>query len=190
MARTILAISGIFCLQVAFIGYNLGDPAAEQSFVRTDAAATESLMASAIDSPYTGTVAAAELDQTDFDTVSESPEVGDPRVMRAAAAEPERSVVRRARKPVLNTFVENAVVSSPMKIRFKTYNAVAFRERPGALSIGRTEYPQLPNAASEPSQLQASTKDAPAKKRGFFRKSLKVITKPYDWLKTVGAALK
>lgn len=190
MKRIVFAISSIFCLQAAFIGYNLGDPAAEQSFVRTDEAAAEVLTASALEVPFADEVEVAAVDGSYLSEQDETP-AALPAAVRAvrAVVAPERVAVRRVRRPDRNTFVMNASAIRPVRIQYKTYDAVAFREQP-APRLTRTEYPQTADVLSERRQFEASAKIAPRKKKGFFAKSLNVIKKPYDWLKAVGSAIK
>jgi hypothetical protein len=190
MKKIILAISGIFCLQLGFIGFNLGDPAAEQSFVRRDDEAAEVLTASAIETPFEDSVVPAEFDDSilDDEVVQDLDTDVSVRSVRSEATT-ERSVVRRARKPMRNTFVENANAIRPVRIQYKTYDAVAFRPQT-APRVMRTEYPQVTAPSYEQRQFETSARIAPKKKKGFFAKSLNVIKKPYDWLKAVGSAIK
>jgi hypothetical protein len=190
MKRIILAISGIFWLQLAFIGYNMGDPTAEQSFVRVDAEASEVLTASAIDSPF-----ADQTDPIDLDTVYPDDETAEDltsafaRPTRAVAAQPRREIARRLRRPARNTFVESTQAIRPVTIAYNTYQPVAFRVQPEPRRI-RTEYPQRVDITTERSEVRASAKMPSSKKKGFFAKSFNVIKKPYDWLKAVGSAIR
>lgn len=189
MKKIVLAISGIFCLQLAFIGFNLGDPAAEQSFVRMDEEATGTLAAAAVESPLGDEVATADFDDSVLDRDPTAPVDSRSAARRIVPQPAESAVVRRARRPVRSTFVESETAIRPVKIEYKTYDAVAFRPQT-APRVMRTEFPRAVEPTWEGRDFQTSAKNAPRKKKGFFAKSLTIIKKPYDWLKTVGSALK
>lgn len=188
MKKLILAISGVFCLQLGFIAYHASDPTAETSFLVVNEQATDRSLAVSVTepSPYEITVADLGPEVIDEPASPEKPE----RVI------PDREVysVQTARhqprkRPALNTFVsQNAVTSlRPVNVTYRLHQGVEFKPQ---ASASRTEYPQaMPEHNVRSYELSAKVA-SPPKKKGFFSKALPIIKKPYDWLKAVGSTFK
>ena len=191
MKKLILAISGIFCLQLGFIAYHSGDPSADTSFLVVDERASDGNLTASVSQPLVVQQTIAELDQEpdfvdetrDFDLIERTADVRpvySPQIVRFT----------RRKRPVLNTFVsENNIEKlQPVNVTYRLHDGVEFKTQSAR---PRTEFPRAMSATQDPRTYELSANVAPRrKKKGFFAKSLTVIKKPYDWLKAVGSTFK
>lgn len=188
MKKLILAISGVFCLQLGFIAYHSSDPAAETSFLVVDERASDHSLTATVAQPPMLPQTIADLEpefveeEPDYDLIERTADV-----RSLYSPQPARYIPRR--RPKLNTFVSanNFENLKPVNVTYRLYDGVEFKTQSAK---PRTEYPRaVPEQTPRTYELNA--KNAPRqKKRGFFAKSLKIVTKPYDWLKAVGSTIK
>ncbi|MEQ1606043.1 MAG: hypothetical protein ABL999_14360 [Pyrinomonadaceae bacterium] len=188
MKKLILAISGVFCLQLGFIAYHASDPAAETSFLVIDERATDRSLKGNVVEPFVGNAEIAELDPEFLDEAPETDEVEryvDPR----PGFPPQTATYIRRKRPALNTFVSQNTADDlrPVSVTYNVYRPVEFKTQS---TRPRTEYPRaVADQAPQSFEMNAKIASKP-KKKNFFGKTLAVVKKPYDWLKAVGSTLK
>ncbi|HQZ95473.1 MAG TPA: hypothetical protein PLP21_04095 [Pyrinomonadaceae bacterium] len=188
MKKLVLAISGVFCLQLGFIAYHSSDPAAETSFLVVDEQATDRSLKSNVVEPFVGNGEIAEFDPDSLDETPETYEIERSFYPRPDSAPQTARYVARKR-PALNTFVSQNTADDlrPVSVTYNVYQPVEFKTR----SIRpRTEYPRaIADQAPQTYEMNAKIASKP-KKKNFFGKTLAVVKKPYDWLKAVGSTIK
>ena len=188
MKKLILAILGVFCLQLGFIAYHSSDPAAETSFLVVDERASDHSLAANVPQPPILPQTIAELEPEFFEDAPDYDLIGRTADVRAVYSTQTARYIPR-RRPALNTFVSenNLEDLRPVNVTYRLYDGVEFKPQPAR---ARTEYPRaMPERA--PRNYELNTKIAPRhKKKGFFAKSLTIVKKPYDWLKAIGSTLK
>lgn len=184
-------LSGMFAvalLQIGFIAYHANDPSAESSFVEVSEDATVPAIASRVSDPFEAPQDIALLeDEWDVEAI-DAPVTALTRVIRrpTVTSQPARPMSKR--RP-LNSYVASANLEQlrPVRVEYKLHSPVAFKAPSGPRIL--TEFPTAALSAEVPESKSgmARTLDAKKKKRNLF---VRVVTKPYDWLKAVGSALR
>ncbi|MFT3743890.1 MAG: hypothetical protein QM785_06295 [Pyrinomonadaceae bacterium] len=187
MKKLILAISGVFCLQLGFIAYHANDPSAETSFLAIDERATDRSLKGNVAVPFVESAEIAEFEPEFLDEapdVDESERYFDPR----PDFTPQTARYTRRKRPALNTFVQNTNDDlRPVNVTYSVYQPVEFKTQSAR---PRTEYPRaIADQAPQTYEMNAKIASKP-KKKNFFGKTLAVVKKPYDWLKAVGSTFK
>lgn len=188
MKKLILAISGVFCLQLGFIAYHSSDPAADTSFLVVDERATDRSLQGSVVEPYAALTMIAEIEPEFTD---EAPEINEiDRTVDARPAYSLKTARYNARKRLaLNTFVSQNTTEDlrPVNVTYQVHQGIEFKSQ----SVKpRTEYPRaIADQTQRNYELNAAIASKP-KKKNFFAKSLTIVKKPYDWLKAVGSTFK
>lgn len=183
-------VSGMFTvglLQAAFIAYHASDPSSGTAFLQVSEAESVPMIASRVSSPQN-----PEQNIADIEVPIGLPDDSDagPRVQTASYR--VRPVYRRSSPAVkprqFNTYVASRESDElrPVKVVYNLHPPVEFK-RPAVERI-RTEYPVSASVAKiSPAKALAAKGSEPKKKRNLF---VRVVTKPYDWLKAVGSAIR
>lgn len=191
MKKLILAISSVFCLQLGFIAYNADDPASGNSFVKIDERGNDTYLRASVSQPFVQDQVISDIpvdnivDQPEIVTVADDEPI-DPQYSRAIHA--SRGSRSQRKRSELNTFVslENPTALKPVNVTYRIHNGVEFKQYEPRSQ--RTEYPVIPVAERDTKNYQLSAKtDTRQKKKNLF---VRVIKKPYDWLKAIGSTFK
>ncbi len=190
MKKLILAISGVFCLQLGFIAYNASDSASENSFIVIDEGPSDTFLASSVVVPF--------FDQKPHDIQFESvtadldeyvaPDVSAKRHDPSATLSTRTPTWQPRKRREMNTFVasEKFETLKPVKVTYRTHDGVEFKQFDPRRE--RTEYPAAQASDREAKTFQIAGKQSSGKKKkNMF---VRVITKPYDWLKAIGSTFK
>ena len=188
MKKLILAISGVFCLQLGFIAYHASDPSAETSFLVIDERATDRSLKGNVAEPFVDDVDIAEFEPEMLD---EAPDIDDTEryIDQRPEIVPQTARYVRRKRPALNTFVSQNTADDlrPVNVTYSVYQPVEFKTQSAR---PRTEYPRaIADQAPQAYEMNAKIASKP-KKRNFFGKTFAVVKKPYDWLKAVGSTFK
>jgi len=175
MKKPILGIIAVFCAQLAFIGYTFLDRPIDTASVSPVA-------------KFSTPTAAFDPDDTIMVVRSGGPEIAQPEIMRAAA-NPTATVAKRSgtapRKNYFERSPDFVAIQKPVVITYRTGTPIVFR----------SEYPieATPSPQADDRGYTASTEIYRAKpykeKKSFASKTLPVLKKPYDWLKTIASKL-
>jgi hypothetical protein len=188
MKKLILAISGVFCLQLGFIAYHANDPAAETSFLVVDERATDRSLKGNVVEPFVGDVEVAEFEPEFLDEAPETDTI-ERNIASRPDLSPQTATYVRRKRPALNSFVSQNTADDlrPVSVTYNVYQPVEFKTRS---THPRTEYPRaIADQAPQTFEMNAKIASKP-KKKNFLGKTLAVVKKPYDWLKAVGSTFK